>query len=244
MKKVIIPIAFLAMSITVLPSCTGLQEVANQINQAAGNTGTIGQTQIAAGLKEALRQGVDKQVVKLTQRDGFFGNSLVKIALPAELQKVESGLRKVGLGSLADEGVKALNRAAENAVKEATPIFVDAITQMTIADATNILMGQQNAATQYLQRTTTKSLYQKFNPVIKSSFDKVGADQIWSNIISKYNAIPMVQKVNPDLTDYVTEKALEGVFVMIEKEELNIRNNVSARSTNLLKSVFSLQDKK
>lgn len=169
---------------------------------------------------------------------------MVKIALPAELQKVESGLRKVGLGSLADEGVKALNRAAENAVKEATPIFVDAITQMTIADATNILMGQQNAATQYLQRTTTKSLYQKFNPVIKSSFDKVGADQIWSNIISKYNAIPMVQKVNPDLTDYVTEKALEGVFVMIEKEELNIRNNVSARSTNLLKSVFSLQDKK
>lgn len=244
MKKIIIPIALLSFGITVLPSCTGLQEVAKQINEVAGNTGTIGQTQIAAGLKEALKQGVDKQVVKLTQRDGFFGNSLVKIVLPAELQKVESGLRKVGLGSLADEGVKALNRAAENAVKEATPIFVDAITQMTISDATNILMGQQNAATQYLQRTTTKSLYQKFNPVIKSSFNKVGADQIWSNLISKYNAIPMVQKVNPDLTDYVTEKALEGVFIMIEKEELNIRNNVSARSTNLLKSVFSLQDKK
>lgn len=244
MKKIIIPIALLSFGITVLPSCTGLQEVAKQINEVAGNTGTIGQTQIAAGLKEALKQGVDKQVVKLTQRDGFFGNSLVKIALPTELQKVESGLRKVGLGSLADEGVKALNRAAENAVKEATPIFVDAITQMTISDATNILMGQQNAATQYLQRTTTKSLYQKFNPVIKSSFNKVGADQIWSNLISKYNAIPMVQKVNPDLTDYVTEKALEGVFIMIEKEELNIRNNVSARSTNLLKSVFSLQDKK
>jgi len=244
MKKIIIPIALLSFGITVLPSCTGLQEVAKQINEVAGNTGTIGQTQIAAGLKEALKQGVDKQVVKLTQRDGFFGNSLVKIALPTELQKVESGLRKVGLGSLADEGVKALNRAAENAVKEATPIFVDAITQMTISDATNILMGQQNAATQYLQRTTTKSLYQKFNPVIKSSFNKVGADQVWSNLISKYNAIPMVQKVNPDLTDYVTEKALEGVFIMIEKEELNIRNNVSARSTNLLKSVFSLQDKK
>lgn len=242
MKKIIVPITLLAFSLTVLPSCTGLQEVAKQIEQVSG--GTLGQNQIASGLKEALQQGVDKQVIKLTKTDGFLGNSLVKIGMPAELQKVEKGLRAAGLGSLADEGIKALNRAAETAVKEATPIFVDAITSMTIADATNILMGNKNAATQYLQKTTTKSLYGKFNPVIKSSFSKVGADQIWSNLITKYNTLPLVQKVNPDLTDYVTDKALEGVFTMIEKEELNIRENASARSTNLLKSVFAMQDKK
>ncbi len=242
MKKIIVPITLIAFSLTVLPSCTGLQEVAKQIEQVSG--GTLGQNQIASGLKEALQQGVDKQVVKLTKTDGFLGNSLVKIGMPAELQKVEKGLRAAGLGSLADEGIKALNRAAETAVKEATPIFVDAITSMTIADATNILMGNKNAATQYLQKTTTKSLYGKFNPVIKSSFSKVGADQIWSNLITKYNTLPLVQKVNPDLTDYVTDKALEGVFTMIEKEELNIRENASARSTNLLKSVFAMQDKK
>lgn len=242
MKKIIVPITLIAFSLTVLPSCTGLQEVAKQIEQVSG--GTLGQNQIASGLKEALQQGVDKQVVKLTKTDGFLGNSLVKIGMPAELQKVEKGLRAAGLGSLADEGIKALNRAAETAVKEATPIFVDAITSMTIADATNILMGNKNAATQYLQKTTTKSLYGKFNPVIKSSFSKVGADQIWSNLITKYNTLPLVQKVNPDLTDYVTDKALEGVFTMIEKEELNIRENASARSTNLLKSVFAMQEKK
>ena len=242
MKKIIVPITLIAFSLTVLPSCTGLQEVAKQIEQVSG--GTLGQNQIASGLKEALQQGIDKQVIKLTKTDGFLGNSLVKIGMPAELQKVEKGLRAAGLGSLADEGIKALNRAAETAVKEATPIFVDAITSMTIADATNILMGNKNAATQYLQKTTTKSLYGKFNPVIKSSFSKVGADQIWSNLITKYNTLPLVQKVNPDLTDYVTDKALEGVFTMIEKEELNIRENASARSTNLLKSVFAMQDKK
>lgn len=242
MKKIMIPIAAISFALTSLPSCTGLQEVANQIGQASG--GNFGQTQIASALKEALQQGIDKQVVKLTKTDGFLGNSLVKIGMPAELQKVEKGLRAAGLGSLADEGIKALNRAAENAVKEATPIFVNAITSMTISDATNILMGNKNAATQYLQKSTSKSLYGKFNPVIKSSFSKVGADKIWSNLITKYNTLPLVQKVNPDLTDYVTNQALEGVFTMIEKEELNIRQNTSARSTTLLKSVFALQDKK
>lgn len=242
MKKMIVPIAAISFALTSLPACTGLQEVANQIGQVSG--GNFGQAQIASALKEALQQGIDKQVVKLTKTDGFLGNSLVKIGMPAELQKVEKGLRAAGLGSLADEGIKALNRAAESAVKEATPIFVDAITSMTISDATNILMGNKNAATQYLQKSTSKSLYGKFNPVIKSSFSKVGADKIWSNLITKYNTLPLVQKVNPDLTDYVTNQALEGVFTMIEKEELNIRQNTSARSTNLLKSVFALQDKK
>ncbi|WKW45440.1 DUF4197 domain-containing protein [Myroides sp. JBRI-B21084] len=240
MKKMIIPIAVTAL---ILNSCTSLQQVANQLPQIL-ETGGVGQTQIAAGLKEALQQGIDKQVVNLTKTDGFYNNSLVKIGLPSELQKVEKTLRDIGLGSLADEGIKSLNKAASNAVKEATPIFVNAITSMTISDATAILMGNKNAATQYLQKTTKTALYSKFNPVIKSSFTKVGADKVWNNIITKYNAIPTVKKVNPDLTDHVTQQALAGVFTMIEKEEANIRTNVSARSTNVLKTVFAMQDKK
>lgn len=240
MKKFIIPIALISFGLT---NCNGLQQVANSLPGIMETSG-IGQTQIAAGLKEALQQGIDKQVVNLTKTNGFYSNSLVKIGLPSELQKIEKTLRDVGLGSLADEGIKALNTAASTAVKEATPIFVDAITSMTISDATIILMGNRDAATQYLKKSTQTSLYNKFNPVIKSSFTKVGADKVWSNIISKYNAIPLVQKVNPDLTDYVTQEALKGVYTMIEKEEVNIRTNVSARSSNLLKSVFAMQDKK
>lgn len=242
MKKMILPITIVSL---MLSSCTSaqLQQAASQLPQILENT-TLGQTQIAAGLKEALQQGIDKQVVNLTKTDGFYNNSLVRIALPSELQKVEKTLRDVGLGNLADEGIKSLNKAASNAVKEATPIFVDAITSMTIADATNILMGNRNAATQYLKKSTKTTLYNKFNPVIKSSFSKVGADKVWSEIITKYNALPLVKKVNPDLTDHVTQQALTGVFTMIEKEEANIRTNTAARSTNLLKSVFAMQDKK
>ena len=140
--------------------------------------------------------------------------------------------------------MKVLNRAAEDAVKEATPIFVDAVKQMTFNDAKNILMGNESSATTYLQNTTSTALYAKFNPVIKNSFAKVGADKVWTNIITKYNAIPLVTKVNPDLTDYTTNKAMEGVFKMIAVEEKDIRTNLTARSSDLLKKVFALQDKK
>ncbi|RRJ89338.1 DUF4197 domain-containing protein [Paenimyroides tangerinum] len=243
MKKLILPI----LSVFFLSSCAELQQATKQLNeiQNQGNQGGgIGQTQIANALKEALELGVSKQVVNLTKTNGFYNNSLVKIPVPQELQKVEKALRAAGLGSLADEGVKAMNNAASVAVKEATPIFVDAIKNMTITDAKNILMGGNNSATQYLKKSTTKSLYGKFNPIIKSSFNKVGADKVWKEIITTYNTLPMVQKVNPDLTDYVTNEALDGVFTMIGKEEVDIRTNINARSTNLLKSVFALQDKK
>ena len=233
---------FATLLLLSLSSCAEMQQITNQLPELA--SAGMGQNQIANALKEALNQGINQEVKKLTLTDGFYKNSFVKIGLPSELQKVEKGLRAAGLGSLADEGIKALNRTAENAVKEATPIFVDAITQMTISDATSILMGNKNAATLYLEKTTSKSLYNKFNPVIKQSFSKVGADKIWNNLIQQYNQIPMVQKVNPNLTDYVTQQALDGVYKMIEKEELNIRNNAAARTTQLMKNVFSMQDKK
>ena len=148
------------------------------------------------------------------------------------------------LGSLADEGLKVLNRAAEDAVKEATPIFVDAVKNISFADAKTILMGNENAATTYLQNTTSTALYGKFNPVIKNSFTKVGADKVWANIISKYNVIPFVKKVNPDLTDYVTNQAMTGVFKMIAVEEKNIRTNLNSRTSTLLQKVFAMQDKR
>ena len=164
--------------------------------------------------------------------------------MPEELRKVDSGLRKIGLSKLADEGLKAINRTAEDAVKEATPIFVNAVRNMSFADAKNILMGNENAATAYLQSSTSTALYSRFNPVIKTSFAKVGADKVWENIINKYNSIPLVKKVNADLTDYVTNKALEGVFKMITIEEKNIRTDINARTSNLLQQVFAMQDRK
>ena len=147
------------------------------------------------------------------------------------MQTVDKKLRQIGLSKLADEGLKVINRAAEDAVKEATPIFVDAVKQMSFNDAKNILLGNDSSATNYLQNTTTTSLQAKFTPVIQSSYTRVGADKVWSEIITKYNSLPLVKKVNPNLTEYTTSKAMEGVFKMIAVEEKDIRTNLSARSS-------------
>ena len=221
-----------------LTSCAELQQVVNQLPQGGG----LSQDEIASGLRQALNFGIDKQVSKLTQTDGFYKNDLVKILLPNELQKVDKTLRDIGLSSLADEGLKVLNRAAEDAVKEATPIFVDAVKQITFADAKTILLGADNAATAYLTNKTQTALYDKFHPVINNSFTKVGADKIWRNLISKYNSLPLTNDVNPDLTDYVTGEALKGVYTMIAVEEKEIRTKLTSRTTDLLKKVFALQD--
>ncbi len=220
--------------------CAEMQQVLSQIPQ----TGTSGIIDISGGLKEALNNGITKQVSKLTATDGFYKNEVVKILLPEELRKVDTGLRRIGLSALADEGLKVINRAAEDAVKEATPIFVDAVKNMSFADARGILLGNVNSATSYLENSTSTALYGKFNPVIKNSFTKVGADKIWANIITKYNSIPLVTKVNPNLTDYVTKQAMTGVFKMVAVEEKNIRTNISARTSPLLQKVFAMQDKK
>lgn len=229
---------FLFCSVFVLVSCAELQQVVSSLPSQA----IMDPNLIANGLRQALDLGIDKQVSKLTQQDGFYKNQMVKILLPAELQKVDRTLRDLGLSSLADEGLKILNRAAEDAVKESTPIFVAAVKEITFSDAKNILLGADNAATSYLEQRTNKALYSKFNPVIKNSFSKVGADQVWTNVINRYNAVPFVTKVNPDLTDYVTSQALSGVYKMISVEEKEIRQNISSRTTPLLRQVFALQD--
>ncbi|UGU15490.1 DUF4197 domain-containing protein [Sinomicrobium kalidii] len=227
------------ISVFLLFSCAELQQVVNQLP----NTTTLGNEEIASGLRQALDFGIDKQVSKLIRKDGFFKNEMVKILLPAELQKVDKTLRDIGLGNLADEGLKVLNRAAEDAVKEATPIFVNAVKNITFADAKNILLGGDNAATAYLQNTTEQQLYNKFSPVINNSLSRVGATEVWGNIINKYNSIPLTNNVNPDLTDYVTDEALKGVYTMIAVEEKEIRNKATARTTDLLQRVFALQDR-
>lgn len=220
--------------------CAELQKVVNNLP----NGGILSQEQIGNGLREALDNGIKNQVSKLTTQDGFYKNDLVKILLPQELQVVDKTLRNIGLGNLADEGIKVLNRAAEDAVKTATPIFVNAVKEITFNDAKNILLGENNAATAFLETKTQQELYLSFNPVIKQSFSKVGADKVWSQIISKYNSIPFVKKVNSDLTDYATNQALKGVFTMIAVEEKGIREKVGLRNTVLLQQVFALQDLK
>ena len=212
--------------------------------QAAILTKSNSSIDIAAGLKEALNKGVTEQVSKLTKTDGFYKNEAVKILMPEELLKADRTLRKMGMSTLADDGIKALNRAAEDAVKESTPIFVGAIKNMTITDAKSILMGNETSATTYLQKSTTTALYAKFSPVVQTSLGKVGADLIWASIIKKYNSIPFVKTINPDITDYVTNKSLDGVFKMITIEEKNIRTNLDSRTSDVLKKVFALQDKK
>lgn len=225
--------------ILILTSCAELQQIATQIPNEYGVT----DTEISSGLKQALQFGIDKEVTNLAKEDGFFRNELVRIGLPPELQKVDKTLRDVGLDALADEGLKVLNRAAEDAVSEAIPVFADAVTGITFADARNILLGADNAATVYLNNRTEQELYNRFNPIISNSLDKVGATQVWKNIIDKYNSLPITSRVNPDLPDYVTNEALDGVFLMIAKEEKDIRNTLSARTTDLLRKVFALQDR-
>ncbi len=178
---------------------------------------------------------------KLALTDGFLKNEAVKILMPEKLRKVDMTLRSVGLGSLADEGVKLLNRAAEDAVTEAAPIFTNAITSMTITDAKNILLGSNNAATNYLQSKTQSQLFTAFQPKVKASLGKVGADAVWKNLISKYNTFTG-QSVTTDLNEYVTTETINGVFKMVADKENGIRNTPAMRTTSILQKVFGAQD--
>jgi hypothetical protein len=200
-------------------------------------------TEIALGIKQALELGTAAGADKLAAKDGFLGNMAIRIAFPEEAQKVEKTLRTLGLGSLADNVVTSLNRAAEDAAKEAKPIFTAAIKQMTLTDATNILLGNSDAATNYFKRVTTSQLMEKFKPVVANSLNKVGATKYWTDAATKYNTLPLVKSVNPDLSEYVAQKALEGMFIQIAQEELQIRNNINARSTTLLQKVFGYADR-
>jgi hypothetical protein len=217
----------------------------NQTAQAAVPVQGIPSTlEIGKGLKQALEIGTGKSSDQLSAVNGFFGNAAVKILFPPEAQKAEKTLRSLGMGKLCDNVILSLNRAAEDAAKQAKPIFVDAIKHMTLQDVTSILTGNPDAATQYFKRTTTTQLTGKFKPVIEGSLTKTNATKYYGDAALAYNKVPFVKKLNPDMSDYVTQKAIDGLFVEIAKEELNIRSNLGARTTPLLQKVFSFADKK
>lgn len=210
---------------------------------SAVQQGILSNLDINNALKQALQLGTAKSSDKLSAVDGYFGDAAVKILFPPEAQKAEKTLRSIGLGKLCDNVILTLNRAAEDAAKQAKPIFLNAITKMTIQDVTNILLGDKDAATQYFKRTTTDQLTLAFKPVIDVSLNKVGAAKYYAQAATEYNKIPFVRKMNPDIGAYATQKAIDGLFYKIALEELDIRKNLGARTTPLLQKVFSFADK-
>ncbi|MGK0363129.1 MAG: hypothetical protein ACI85O_000171 [Saprospiraceae bacterium] len=239
MKKI-----FLMLTLTVsLTACDPqtLQTVLDSVSSATGVP--LSQEEVGKGLKQALDIGITKGAQSLSKQDGYF-KSPYKILLPAEIRKVTQKLKGVpGFSNLEQNLLEKINRGAEDAAKKAAPIFKTAISQMTFADAFNILKGNKNAATTYLNTKTNSKLYSEFNPVIGQSLDKFNARKIWTDAAKVYNKIPFVEKVNADLGDYVTKQALNGLFGMVAKKELDIRTNVASRTTDLLKKVFAAQDK-
>lgn len=198
---------------------------------------------IAAGLKQALDNGVDQSVKTLSATNGYY-SSLYKILLPDEARSVIDKLKFIpGFANLEEEAIKKINKAAEDAASKAGPIFLNAIKQMTFDDVMGILMGNKNAATQYLHNKTYTPLYNEFKPVMVSSLNKFGVLDLWSDAINQYNSLPFVTKVNPDMADHVSSKALVGLFALVEKKELGIRTDISQRTTDLLQKVFAKQDK-
>ncbi|MBL4752055.1 MAG: DUF4197 domain-containing protein [Flavobacteriales bacterium] len=217
-------------------------EILQAVNDAMEDTApALSESDVIAGLKEALVKGTSSGTQSASKLDGYFKNPRLKIPFPPKIQKVESKLRALGMNKLVDNFIVSLNRGAEKAATEAKPIFVDAVTSMTVKDAWGILRGADNAATDYLRRTTSTSLQAAFKPVIKTSLDAVDATKHFTKIITTYNKIPLIEKVNPNLEDYVTDKALIGLFLLIEDEERKIRTDPVARTTELLKKVFSQQ---
>ncbi|MDC3336792.1 DUF4197 domain-containing protein, partial [Flavobacteriales bacterium] len=198
----------------------------------------LSEEEVGRGLKEALNNGIQKGVKQLSIKDGYFKDDQIKLLMPKEATQVESKLRKLGQGSKVDAMIESMNRAAEDAASSSKELFVSAIKNLSVNDAMSILKGEDNAATVYLSSETRTQLIAKFKPIIKTSLDKVGATKHWTTVFNTYNKIPMVQKVNPDLVGYATDKAIDGLFIQIAKEELEIRMNPAARVSELLKKVF------
>lgn len=237
MKNILIICLLLLSTISNAQILKGLLKKATTL--VTENKQGLSQDDIANGLKEALTIGAEKGCVNLSKPDGFFKNAALKILMPPEAQKIENTIRSIGLNQLADDFILSLNRAAEDACNTAAPIFVKAIKNITISDGINILRGNDTAATNYLRTKTQTELVASFSPIIKTSLDKVEATKNWEKIITVYNKIPLVnKKINPDLTAYVAEKSMSGIYTEIASQEKEIRSNPMARTTAILKSVF------
>ncbi|MFM9945974.1 MAG: DUF4197 domain-containing protein [Bacteroidia bacterium] len=233
----------IAITMVLFFSCGNTIKIVSTNGDAKkGNIGEITQEEAANGLKELLKKGTGIGVDFLSKKDGFFKNLTYKILFPPEAQKMEKTLRKYGFGKQCDQVIENINRGAEMAVAEAKPVFVNAIVAMTIKDAIGIVTGGNGAGTAYLKRTTMDELRIKFKPIIQKSLDKTEATKYWTSVMTSYNKIPMVEKINPDLNAHVTNKALEALFSQIEIEENKIRKDPINRTTELLKKVFDYAD--
>ena len=235
MKKLLIAASFAML--TAFSGCDTAQQVLNSIPGSTTTNGGLTTEQIVAGLKEALTVGTQNGTTKLSAVDGFFKDAAVKILMPPEAQKVVSTLQSVGLGNVVDKAVLSMNRAAENAAKSATPIFVNAIKQMTITDALGILKGGSQSATNYFKSKTTNALTVAFKPIVDKALQQTDATKYWNDVFSVYNQFSS-NKVNTDLTAYVTGKAIDGIFYQVGQEEIKIRQDPAARVTDILKKVF------
>ena len=228
--------------IAILPSCSNGQFNLGKIGQDIDKTLNQGKApsnqEIIDGLKQALSIGSQNAGGNASKVDGYFKNPIIKIPFPPEAQKMESKLRSLGMNKEVDEFIMTLNRAAEEAAKQSAPIFVDAVKQMTITDGVSILKGNDSAATHYLRTKTSTPLHDKFKPVINAAIQKVDVTKYWNPLITTYNKIPFVDRMNPDLEEYITGRALNGLFILVGQEETKIRKDPAARVTDLLKKVF------
>ena len=240
-------IAYVSLASSVILSCGTVNEIMKGVGEVLNETGTTANSiptnlEIGNGLKEALIKGATNGVSSLSAAGGYLNVPQFKIPFPKDAQKIETTLRDLGLGSEVDKVIVSLNRAAEDAVTEAKPLFVNAIKQMTFADVKNILLGDNMAATNYLKSKTSSQLQAAFKPKIKASLNKVNATKYWTDLVSRYNKIPLVTKLNPDLNSFVTEQAIQGLFTKIAQEESAIRANPVQRTTGLLQKVFGYAD--
>lgn len=245
MKKTFVWLSAALISCFVV-SCDTLQPITGGMGAPSGtigNTSTPTGSEITSALKQVLDMGIKQGVKQVSQKDGFFKNALIKILFPPQAQKVEQTLRQIGLGSICDQFILSVNRAAENASKEALPIFVNALKGMSFSDASQILLGSDTAATHYFRTKTTNELAGKFQPVISQSLHQVDATKYWGTITSQYNKLPLVQPINTDLSAYVTQKAIDGLFKMVAQKEIQVRDHIAGRSTPLLKKVFGYADR-
>lgn len=235
MKTSFIVIAF---SLIVLPAGSFAQIKLKDVLNKKSSSG-ITENEAGQGIKEALTNGVTTAVLNLNKTDGFFGSEFYKMLLPPDAKKVESTLRNIGMGGQVDKAILAINRGAEDAVGFAKPIFVDAIKEMTLKDALNIIKGPKDGATNYFKDRTKEKLITAFTPSVKSSLDKTDATKYYSDIITSYNKLPTTfKKINPDLTSNVVGRAVDALFDQVAKEEANIRANPLARTSDMLKKVF------
>lgn len=233
----------LAGTLMISVSSCQSQNFGNILKQANGvlggaSSGALTTDEIGRGLKEALTVGIRNSSSQASALDGYLGNQTIKLLFPPEAQKVEQKLRNIGLGNECDKFITALNRGAEKAAEKAVPVFVDAITQMTIQDALGILRGDKDAATIYLRRTSSVALTNAFAPIMQEAINSTGATKLYADIANTYNKIPFQQKINPDLQQYATQKAIDGLFLLVAQEEQKIRDNPAARVSDILKRVF------